>query len=54
MLRNSELNILNCLTGFKRQVVSSPFGFNLLSKEDASLFSSPFGFNLLSKEDASL
>ena len=26
-----------CLTGFKRQVVSSPFGFNLLSKEDASL-----------------
>ena len=32
-----DLDILICLIGFKRQVISSPFGFNLLSKEDASL-----------------
>jgi len=32
-----KLDILNSLTGFQRQVLSSPFGFNLLSKEDASL-----------------
>ena len=32
-----ELDILTCSIGFKRQVFSSPFGFNLLSKEDASL-----------------
>ncbi len=37
MPRMFDLDIGICLTGFKRQVFSSPFGFNLLSKEDASL-----------------
>jgi hypothetical protein len=37
MPRMVNLDILNCLIVFQRQVLSSPFSFNLLSKEDASL-----------------
>jgi hypothetical protein len=37
MPRIFDLDILNGLTVFQRHVLSSPFSFNLLSKEDASL-----------------
>ena len=37
MPSSADTDMIICLIGFKRQVICSPFGFNLLSKEDASL-----------------